>query len=105
MCGIVGVIAKNRIRHMLTDEIFMMCQYQQHRGPDDKGVVALDLEMRKIREVKKCEYINCKGLLGFNRLSIQDLSHNGHQPMQNRNADVSIIFNGEIYNFRNCEAD
>ena len=100
MCGIVGVIAKNRIRHMLTDEIFMMCQYQQHRGPDDKGVVALDLEMRKIREVKKCEYINCKGLLGFNRLSIQDLSHNGHQPMQNRNADVSIIFNGEIYNFR-----
>ena len=52
MCGIVGVIAKNRIRHMLTDEIFMMCQYQQHRGPDDKGVVALDLEMRKIREVK-----------------------------------------------------
>lgn len=105
MCGIVGIIAKNRIRHMLTDEIFMMCQYQQHRGPDDKGVVALDLEMRKIREVKECENINCKGLLGFNRLSIQDFSYNGHQPMQNRNADVSIIFNGEIYNFKELRSE
>lgn len=100
MCGIVGVIAKNRIQNMLTDDIFMMCQYQQHRGPDDKGAVALDLEMHKVREVKEHEYTNCKGFLGFNRLSIQDLSYNGHQPMQNRNADVSIIFNGEIYNFK-----
>lgn len=100
MCGIVGVIAKNRIQRMSTDEIFMMCQYQQHRGPDDKGMVALDLELHKVREVKKGERPNCKGLLGFNRLSIQDFSYHGHQPMQNRNADVSIIFNGEIYNFR-----
>lgn len=100
MCGIVGVIAKNRIQHMSADEILMMCRHQQHRGPDDKGLVALDLELHKVREVKEGEYLNCKGLLGFNRLSIQDLSYNGHQPMQNRNADVSIIFNGEIYNFR-----
>lgn len=105
MCGIVGVIAKNRIRHMSTDEIFMMCQYQQHRGPDDKGVVALDLEMRTVREVKECEFTNCKGLLGFSRLSIQDVSYNGHQPMQNRNADVSIIFNGEIYNFKELRSE
>ncbi|MCM1231461.1 MAG: asparagine synthase (glutamine-hydrolyzing) [Ruminococcus flavefaciens] len=85
---------------MSTDEICMMCQYQQHRGPDDKGMVAIDLEKDKIREVKKSEHPNCKGLLGFNRLSIQDFSYHGHQPMQNRTADVSIVFNGEIYNFR-----
>lgn len=100
MCGIVGIIAKNRIQHMSSDEIFMMCQYQQHRGPDDNGMVALDLEMNKIREVGKGEHPSCKGLLGFNRLSIQDLSLNGHQPMQDRNSEVSILFNGEIYNFR-----
>lgn len=100
MCGIVGVIAKNRMKRMSVDEIFMMCQYQHHRGPDDKGIVALDLEQHKVREVKEGEYPNCKGLLGFNRLSIQDPSYKGHQPMQNRNADVSIVFNGEIYNFK-----
>lgn len=100
MCGIAGVIAKNRIQHMSTDEVFMMCQYQRHRGPDDKGMAALDLELCKVREVKEGGYLDCKGLLGFNRLSIQDFSCHGHQPMQNKNADISIVFNGEIYNFK-----
>lgn len=100
MCGIVGVIAKNRMQHMSTDEVFMMCQYQRHRGPDDRGMAALDIEQRKVEEVKEGEYPDCKGLLGFNRLSIQDFSYHGHQPMQNKSADASIVFNGEIYNFK-----
>ena len=100
MCGIVGVIAKNRIQCMSANELARMCQYQRHRGPDDKGIVALDLNKHKIRNLRIDESVECKGLLGFTRLSIQDLSQNGHQPMQNRESNISIIFNGEIYNFR-----
>lgn len=100
MCGIAGIITKNRIQYMPTDEFFGMCRMQRHRGMDDEGVVAFDLDTLRVREVSLGEKVGCKGLLGFERLSIQDLSHNGHQPMQNSDSDVSIVFNGEIYNFK-----
>jgi asparagine synthase (glutamine-hydrolysing) len=53
-----------------------------HRGPDDSGCYA-------------------KGpiALGHRRLSVIDLSANGHQPMSNEDGSVWITFNGEIYNF------
>lgn len=100
MCGIVGIIAKNRIQHMSGDELFAMCRRQRHRGPDDEGGVALDMNAYKIREVCPGQGVNCKGMLGFERLGIQDLSYKGHQPMQNETSDISIVFNGEIYNFK-----
>lgn len=100
MCAIAGMIMKNEIQNVPTDEIFEMCRAQRHRGPDDEGAVSFDLESCVIREVLPGQTSRCKGLLGFERLSIQDLSHNGHQPMQNADMDVSIVFNGEIYNFK-----
>lgn len=99
MCAIAGMIVKNKIQYVPTDEFLRLCRMQKHRGPDDEGIVAFDLDSHRIREVLAGEMVGCKGLLGFERLSIQDLSHNGHQPMQNENSDISIIFNGEIYNF------
>lgn len=99
MCAIAGMIAKNRIQYMPVDEFFEMCRMQRHRGPDDEGVAAFDLNSRRIREVSAGETVGCKGLLGFERLSIQDLSHKGHQPMQSVDSDISIVFNGEVYNF------
>lgn len=100
MCGIAGIIVKNRIQHMFGDELFAMCRCQRHRGPDDEGGVALDMDAHKIREIFAGQDINCKGMMGFERLSIQDLSYKGHQPMQNVDSDISIVFNGEIYNFK-----
>lgn len=100
MCGIAGVILKNEIQNVHTDEIFKMCRLQKHRGPDDEGAVSFDLKSRTIREVSAGETVQCKGLLGFERLSIQDLSTKGHQPMQNTDQNISIVFNGEIYNFK-----
>ena len=99
MCGIAGIIAKKKKEQMSTTELFKMCRMQKHRGPDDEGGVSLDLGAQKIRQISDGEVVECKGFLGFERLSIQDLSKMGHQPMQNDESNVAIIFNGEIYNF------
>jgi asparagine synthase (glutamine-hydrolysing) len=61
-----------------------------HRGPDDSGVW-VDAEA---------------GIaLGFRRLSIVDLSPAGHQPMTSSNGRYIIVFNGEVYNFRELRKD
>ena len=57
-----------------------------HRGPDDFGIYKV---------VNK----NLQGWLGQTRLSIQDTSAAGHQPMQ-LGERYSIVFNGEVYNFK-----
>ena len=67
MCAITGIIAKGKERYIQTEELFKMCRIQRHRGPDDEGGVALDLNGSKIREISSGETIACKGLLGFER--------------------------------------
>ena len=81
MCGIVGFVAKEREENTLQS----MLDTQHHRGPDDQGV-----------------YIDEKsGLhLGHNRLSIQDTSSDGHQPFVSECQNYTIVFNGEVYNFK-----
>ena len=59
----------------------------RHRGPDDSGV-----------------YVDGRVGFAFRRLSIIDLSAAGHQPMSNEDGTVWIVFNGEIYNFRELRA-
>ena len=58
-----------------------------HRGPNDRGI--------------KIEHVD-KGFLslGHTRLSIIDLSSGGHQPMDSKDGRFTIVFNGEIYNYR-----
>lgn len=63
-------------------EIIAMRDTLVHRGPDDAGV-----------------WIQGSTGLGFRRLSIIDLE-GGHQPMANRAGDAMLVFNGEIYNYR-----
>lgn len=78
ICGIVGLESKNAgemaIRHML-DSIL-------HRGPDEEGLL-----------------VSHRVALGIRRLSIIDLP-GGSQPVWNENGTVAVIFNGEIFNFR-----
>ncbi len=61
-----------------------MTAVQHHRGPDDLGVELLE--------------DGAVGL-GHNRLSIIDLSEAGHQPMANTDGRLTIVFNGEVYNY------
>jgi asparagine synthase (glutamine-hydrolysing) len=58
-------------------------QALQHRGPDDAG-----------------EYCSGPVAMGFRRLSIIDLSPGGHQPMTTDDGHLTLVFNGEIYNYR-----
>jgi len=83
MCGITGFVRANKQPNPGTaDLIDRMCQAIVHRGPDDHGVM-----------------IKNGAVLGMRRLSIIDLA-GGHQPISAEDGSVTIVFNGEVYNFR-----
>nr|MCR5670793.1 asparagine synthase (glutamine-hydrolyzing) [Butyrivibrio sp.] len=84
MCGICGFISK---REISKDELRIMNDTMYHRGPDDSGV-----------EIYSGSADYNIGL-AQRRLSIQDLSPLGHQPMHSENGRITMVFNGEIYNF------
>jgi asparagine synthase (glutamine-hydrolysing) len=84
MCRIAGMISKGLSPGEITEKVKLMCDVLKHGGPDDEGVF-LD---------------EAKGLaFGHRRLSIIDLSKNGHQPMADTGQKAWITFNGEIYNY------
>jgi asparagine synthase (glutamine-hydrolysing) len=83
MCGISGFIKNNNIEFDIESILSNMISSLNHRGRDDNGVW--------ISEDKKCGFAH-------NRLSIVDLTTNGHQPMYSKSGKYIIIFNGEIYN-------
>src|SRR5262245_2794152 len=82
MCGIVGIVERDRSRPVAQDELHRMVRMLVHRGPDEEGSIAragFGLAMR--------------------RLSIVDLS-GGQQPFSNETGDIHVVGNGEIYNFK-----
>ena len=85
MCGIVGAINRPGTDADATQALRGMLKRLVHRGPDDDGV--------------ECWPEAGVGL-GHQRLSIIDLSAAGHQPMTSADGPVSIVYNGEIYNFQ-----
>ena len=102
MCGIVGYINVNNDVIKDTSRIIPMLKVQKHRGPDDSGIRLFSLDSCDSAEMGFEEPAAVDGLfegvLGFNRLSILDLSANGHQPMLSPDGKVILAFNGEIYN-------
>lgn len=79
MCGICGIV-RPKTEKAISDMLTSM----KHRGPDDFGT-----------------YLDNFIHLGMTRLSIQDLSMAGHQPMSNLSENIFIVYNGEVYNFQN----
>ncbi len=102
MCGIAGYINLNSKPIRDTSCIISMLEVQKHRGPDDSGIRAFSLKSGESAELEINEPGTIKGIfegvLGFNRLSILDLSFNGHQPMVSPDKKVFLNLNGEIYN-------
>ncbi|MBL7873741.1 MAG: asparagine synthase (glutamine-hydrolyzing) [Cyclobacteriaceae bacterium] len=109
MCGIAGYFYKSGSLISDTAEINEMLKLQQHRGPDDAGVRGFSLRSQHSVEFSMGQTTQSlhaqEGMLGFNRLSIQDLSVNGHQPMCSSDEKVILVFNGEIYNATDYRAE
>lgn len=88
MCGIVGYISNKPVH----DKSFLQKANDKliHRGPDGAGIWWSD--------------DNCIGL-GHRRLAIIDLSEGGQQPMSDYNKELTIVFNGEIYNYQDIKTE
>jgi asparagine synthase (glutamine-hydrolysing) len=86
VCGIAGIIGRKGDVIEVAD-VHRMCQTIVHRGPDDEGV-----------------YAQGPVGLGMRRLSIIDLA-GGKQPIHNEDQSVWVVFNGEIYNFRELRGE
>ena len=102
MCGITGYINTDNSVIASTAVIRKMLTAQKHRGPDDSGIMAFSLKEQTAKEYTHHQTQSIdqpfEGMLGFNRLSILDLSKNGHQPMCSPDGKVILMLNGEIYN-------
>src|SRR5258707_3742595 len=81
MCGICGIFEPGRANSIAITTLKAMADSLRHRGPDDDGFYS-------------CGEIG----LAHRRLSIVHVE-GGHQPLSNEDGRVSIVFNGEIYNF------
>ena len=86
MCGIAGMIGREG-ETVTAEQVRRMTDTIVHRGPDDEGIFAQD-----------------NVGLGMRRLSIIDLS-GGRQPIYNEDRTVTVVFNGEIYNFPELRKD
>ena len=89
MCGITGFISKDKNLPIGEREILLdkMCASIKYRGPDEQGTVVKD-----------------RAALGMRRLSIIDIK-SGQQPIFNEDGNLAIVFNGEIYNFRELKKE
>ncbi|HKC68054.1 MAG TPA: asparagine synthase (glutamine-hydrolyzing) [Bacteroidia bacterium] len=81
MCGIAGYISYTKLQ----DAAMLSCLH--HRGPNHEGSYTNTINDKQL-------------FLGHTRLSILDLSSDGNQPMFSDNKQTVIVFNGEIYNFK-----
>jgi len=86
MCGIAGAVGRFS-KAEAHQTVQSMVSALEHRGPDDQGVVTFESNAHLVS-------------LGNTRLSILDQSAAGHQPMTEQSGRYWVVFNGEIYNFK-----
>jgi asparagine synthase (glutamine-hydrolysing) len=87
MCGIVGVLSDREVEPRV---VIAMRDQLTHRGPDAEGVWAS---------------ADRRVAFGFRRLAIVDLSADANQPFRSHDGRYTIVFNGEIYNFRSLRKE
>ncbi len=89
MCGLVGYVNYNNQEEL---DIKKMLSTIKHRGPDAEDYKVFSLSQTNV-------------VLGHVRLSIQDLSHGANQPMSDLSQKYHIVFNGEVYNFKEIKKE
>src|SRR5690606_33650642 len=93
MCGIAGAVWFDPAVAMDEVTLRQMTDALRHRGPDDEGQFTSDFKTRP-------PYAPTPGVaLGHRRLSVIDVA-GGHQPLSNEDGTIQLLFNGEIYNYR-----
>ena len=122
MCGIAAIVSRMPVRGY---PIRAMMDRVRHRGPDDEGYLyaspdaltalggpdtpadafAANLAFSPALPIDRAGHLTANVVLGFRRLSILDLSVRGHQPMSTPDRRYWIVFNGEIYNYRELGAE
>ena len=85
MCGFAGFVGEVENREQVLEN---MMDTIVHRGPDSSG-----------------KFVEEDAALGFRRLSIIDLSADGDQPLYNEDKSKVLVFNGEIYNYRELKEE
>lgn len=90
MCGIAGLLDQSISKEVLVSKGKAMMQMLAHRGPDAGDSWNSDAHNL---------------ILTHRRLAIQDLSDSGRQPMQSASGRYCVVFNGEIYNFKEIATD
>ncbi len=95
MCGLFGNLATNPSANHAARKLRLLDAQAalQNRGPDDRGMEFFIVE----RDYQLPPF---ELALGHTRLAIIDLSPGGHQPMHSADSRFTIVFNGEIYNYR-----
>ncbi|MHB2265048.1 asparagine synthase (glutamine-hydrolyzing) [Aliihoeflea sp. PC F10.4] len=91
MCGIAGGIWAEEVNR-IDDKVNSALAAMRHRGPNDSGVEIFTVSTSTVA-------------LAQTRLSVIDLSSGGHQPMWSDNGKYAIVFNGEIYNYKELRAE
>jgi asparagine synthase (glutamine-hydrolysing) len=110
MCGIAGAYNPSGLD---IEEVISLSQTLKHRGPDDEGFFLTNQQgfsesfrgVDTINELNQLRHISENGnssslALVHRRLSILDVSELGHQPFLSKNGRYCIVFNGEVYNFK-----
>jgi asparagine synthase (glutamine-hydrolysing) len=90
MCRIAGLVTNGLHIDEIKRTVTVMCNALKHGGPDDEGMY---------------HSADASVAFGHRRLSIIDLSKNGHQPMADAGQKAWITFNGEIYNYRELKTE
>ncbi len=99
MCGIFGHYSSSAVdAKALQARLLTSQRTLHHRGPDDRGLEIFDVP-------RNADTLDSTLSLGHTRLSIIDLTPGGHQPMQSVDKRFTIVFNGEIYNYRELRAE
>ena len=109
MCGLCGVINLNN-KTPISDVLINMTNSMRNRGPNDEGFVLIDDTQasfcgdnsinKELYHIKTSLNHKTKIGFGFRQLKIIDLSNKSHQPMCDINQNYLIVFNGEVYNFK-----
>ena len=102
MCGIAGFF--EAAEHATPERIGAMTDRLIHRGPNDHGFLLVNTQTNSVATAPGTAGFYDLAL-GHRRLSILDLSEAGRQPMSSADERYWVVFNGEIYNFKDLRKD